>query len=1095
MRRIAFALLLAAGAACAQQATSAPASTAVAAVQPLSWTAIDGQAAELAVGGDGSVFALDFQGQVWLRRPGAAMSWLRLPGAFRRIAAVAGAQAWAVGEGGEVYFYNGTWWRPLGERFPVEAVDIGTSIHGAVFAVSKAGKLVALDAARGVIEVPDAPERLARVAVDDRDLPWVVDRDSRVHRFDGKQWWALDLRGRKLAAGNGGVWLVGTEGEVVALNPDGTVPRPVAARAATLALAPGGLPWIATADGRIYANNPNTATRSRARGDERAQVFTQLLNWQRVNGSARQLAISPHGAVLALGREGEVWQWKSRNNWGRLPGSFGRIALDKDNTPWAIAADGRIMRFQGSYWTEVPGSARDLAAGSNGGLWIVQADGTPAFWDERQRTWQALAPAVAVNRLAIAPDGRPWAINERGNVVRFDGRQWEALPELEAIELAIGPEGSVFVVGADKRLWRWDGAGKRWERLNGEAATVAVGPRGKPWIATPDATIYASAFFDELPDSKVNTVSVAAANAAKVSLGGTPATGVVGQPGTGSGGAAKGKPNEPLQYHKVAGTARDISIGADGSVFVVTFDGGLARWSNTRNAFVGFIGQFARIAVTPGGLPWGITTRGEVFRHDGIEWKQVRNIAAQDIAVGFDGTVIASGPQDTLYKYDPAIDSFIRLPQIGDNAPPAGVRVAVDPAGKPWVIGSDGFVARCVSGACERLPIRARSIDIGPEGSVVIVDADRALKRWNPREEKFERIDGIADVVDLAAVGPRGKPWLLSAKSEVWASEFFMRDESRDAATAAVTATVQAQSALTGATVPPVFTFLINLTFDRITYPAGFFDNPPGFKLAINPVTGNPVIIDAAPSFQFWNYNQVTRQWALDTTPGSLLTLLSGDIVRSFAIGKDGTYWISNSASGPAPRVYRRQGSQWIAVPGLSDCQADECLYTPMTVAVGPDGTVYATSNGGRLYRYDTMLQRFVALNIPLPPDAGYLNYVGVDPNGRIWAASTVSDKIYEHVGNAWVTRLTLPSFGNCIDWRETCFSIGANGSVYSKRIVSGDGKLIRWNAGSQAWDVVSTSPDPGGGGDYAIGPDGRPWVIQMFNPTPAPGFGFYRAR
>ena len=35
----------------------------------------------------------------------------------------------------------------------------------------------------------------------------------------------------------------------------------------------------------------------------------------------------------------------------------------------------------------------------------------------------------------------------------------------------------------------------------------------------------------------------------------------------------------------------------------------------------------------------------------------------------------------------------------------------------------------CDKGYCKRLPVKARSLDIGPEGSILIVDIDRILKR------------------------------------------------------------------------------------------------------------------------------------------------------------------------------------------------------------------------------------------------------------------------------------------------------------------------------------------------------------------------------
>lgn len=1049
------------------------------------WMKVQGHAVALSVGGDGAVFALDERGGVWLRRPGLPSSWSALPGAFQRIAAVSEKRAWAVGEGGETFSYDGTWWRPMGERFPVEAVDIGASVNNVVFVIASSGRLVLLDPGRGVVEVPDAPGDLARVSVDDRDLPWVVDRSGRVFRLLGGRWVALDQRARELAAGNGGVWLIGQDDAVIGLDHAGAL-REAAGRAAAIASAPGGKPWVATADGHIYAREPNSAPGRGIPRVEREQVFTRLLNWKRVRGHARQIAISPKGAVLALGPAGEVWHWRGRDDWGRLPGSFDRVALDVDNVPWGIAADGAVMRYQGTYWQTMPGRARDITAGADGSVWALGMDGTPARWRDSEHRWIPLAytPDVGIARIAIAGDGSLWCIDKAGAVVRFSEERWESLPELKAIDVATGPEGSVFVVGADQRLWRWDGAGKRWERLNGEARGVAVGPLGKPWIVTPEQGILASAFFDDLPDNKVDTVSRAAANAAQADMRPQAGTlsGLVGQPGSGAT-APKARGDETLLFQKVVANARDISIGADGSVFIVTFDGGLARWSNTRGAFASFPGQISRVAVAPDGKPWGVTPRGEIYRHDGGDWRWVPNINAQDIAIGFNGTVVVSGPQDFLYRFDAASNSFVRLPAADDGTYPAGLRLAVDPFGRAWVVRRDGFVARCDRSPCEILKVKARDIAIGPEGSIFIIDEDHRMRRWNERQSEFERLAGIVDLADVIAVGPLGKPWLVSTQAEVWASEFFRRDESKDVTTAAGSASNTSSSGT------PVFTFLANMSFDKVTLPAGFLYNPwPTVRMAIGK-TGSPVIIDS--SYVFWNYDEVAKKLVRDVSLPSPASKLLGDSLSGFVIGKDGSYWLAKY--GPPSQVFRREGAGWVAVAGLADCVGCGGAL-PISLTVAPDGEIHATSEAGYLYRYDRVLLRFVKLPVPLPDDRVF--HVAIDPNGRYWATTLIPPatfKLHENQGGVWTRRDdgTTGSLGWCLSEGMACVSIGANGSVYSYSNTLG--KLVRWSPSLRAWEIIATSPDPVAGGDYLIARDGRPWVFQQVMSGAGPGL--YRAR
>jgi hypothetical protein len=1045
------------------------------------WTQLLGLATDLDVAADGSVYAVDTQGRVWLRPPGADTSWRSLPGSFLRIAAASDKVAWAVDEKGELYRYNGTWWRSAKSRFPLAALDVGVSPSGAAYAVSNDGELYALDAKRGAVAIAGAPPKLRRVAVDNRNQPWVIDDGERLHHFDGKRWTAFKaFRARDVATGGSSIWVIGDD-ELLSLDGNGKRLRRVPApTAATLAVAPDGLPWFANTDGQIFANNPNTGGATAPPEAEQKQVFTQLINWMPVIGSARQLAISAKGAVLALGDTGILWQWKSHNNWGRIPGSFARIALGSENTPWAIDNGGKIFRFQGTFWTEQPGTASDIGAGADGSVWILNTEGVPARWMSSSKEWRALnaAPSGKTQRIAVSPDGKPWVVNSDGKVSRYDGKQWLDLPAREAAEIAIGPEGTVYITDPDQHLWRWDSVGRRWDKRNGEAATVAVGPRGQPWVTTASFRILASAFFDELPNSQVDTVSVAAASAAVNSIANSAGTAagasVVGQPGTG-GGAPQGRLNDPLQYRRLPATARDIAIGADGSVYVVTYnDGGLARWNNGRNDFVSFPGVFARIAVSPDGKPWGITTKGELYRNDGTLWHVVRNIMAQDIAIAFNGTVMVADTQNAIQKYDPASRMFVRVTGDGDGPPPSGVRLALTPQGAPWTLDADGYVSRCDHSPCERVSARARDIGIGPEGSVVILGSDRVLRRWNESAGEFQRMDSIADPVDAVAVGPRGKPWLISSSSQVWSSEFFPRDESHDGVAAAATTATSNAAQGAGTPTPPVFTFLVNMPFEQIPLPAGFLENGwPAVQVAIN-TSDSLVMVDSNNAF--WNYNASTKQLVLDSTVPSLSDLLGGDGIRSFVIGKDGTYWVTNAGSGPLPAVYRRQGNQWVSVSGLADCTYPPCISKGMTLAVGKDGTVYATSAGGKLFRYDTALKRFVSLGIAVPGGAPRLDYVGVDPSDRLWAVSGESDKLYEYVGSAWVVRNggALSSSGACVDGDTVCFSIGANGSVYSR--ASTGGKLVRWNATSRTWDVVATSPLASA---YVVASDGRPWVYS----------------
>ena len=871
---------------------------------PLKWTPIAGSASDILSVVMVVFFALDDVGHVWLHQltempanlvkrnvvtntSASQSKWTHLPGKFIRIAVAHKHLAWAVDASGVLHLWNGSFWRLMNKKFPLEAFDVGVAPNGSAYASTKDGGLFKLDIQRGAIPLSglfNTPENIKLVDVDEQERPWVVTTNGKVYFFDNRSWHAqpgiaalnLSVGGRNV----GGAWFIGKNSEIVHISPDGKTQQRLSTLASVIAGAPNGKPWIVTADGAIYANDPVTTPNKRQRSTPKKQVFTQLINWQRTNGNAKQLAISAKGAIVALGQKGEIWHWKSKNIWGVLPGALEHITIDTAGIAWGVDSQGKVVRYQGSYWEELPGKARLIKAGPDGSIWMVTQDNHLMQWNVRSQAWTPAisSPIPAIKRLAINADGKPWVLDNDGKVRRFGGKTWTTLPELAAKDLDIGPEGTVFVVDDEKYLWRWNANRKRWEHLNGEATSVAVGPNGTPWVTRRNGEILAAGFFDELPESKVSTVSAAMINAQKFNqdkLSFSP----IDELGNSSGKYALGSnPNERLEFQKLIGMPRELAIGADGSIFGINFDGNLLRWNNESNAFLGFPGQFNRIAVSPEGKPWGITIKGEVFRHDGDDWRKINNIAASDIAIGYNGIVMVIGPLNVLYQYNEDKQRFDRLSGPTEEDPlPVGLRVAVDPLGRPWVILADGFVARCEKLLCSRTEMQALDISIGPEGSVFIIDNNKALRRWNERNQSFDRLETIADPLKRVTVGPRGKPWIINAKSETWSSAFFPRDESQDISIS-----------LTSKGNTPVFSFSTRLTFEKVPTP---YSTGTGYAIAAGS-SGKVMALVQNPAlaFKYLTYD-VNRRQFLDTNipappGGSPLGIATG-----LAIGPRDELW------------------------------------------------------------------------------------------------------------------------------------------------------------------------------------------------------------
>jgi Tectonin domain len=1032
------------------------------------WISLGGKAVDLSVGIDGSAWALDQDGQVWLKRDESAtgrQGWQSLPGKFLRIDAYTEKDAWALDEGGQVFRYMGSYWKAIASP-PMR--DIAATSESLAYAISQAGELLQLnDSSPSLINIPGAPKKLKRLDVNAMNQLWVVDEDGRLFREEANGWMIINGRVNDIATGaNDTAMAIGPDGHALLWRAKAKRWQDLDVGATAVAVGADSEPWLSLSSGGIFKQQTNKS-RNKSTSLVPADSLLQVMDWRRINGTAQALAISASGKVMALSPDGQAWQRLSTQGWSKLPGRFSRLTVLPNGEPWALDNEGRILRFSGSQWLEMPSRASELSAGSNGVLWVLLDDGRLAQWQSSGRIWQAIeatSPWKTLRSLAVESNGAPWIINQSGQVNRFDGNAWQAVPGVMADALATGPDGSIFALAAGQ-IRRYNRLEKRWLRVTGQAKAIAVGPQGMPWIVTNRHEIYASAMFDEVrPDSNSSTP------AGQVNATAAVTSNILTLP------TSKEILNLASfkQVQQVA--ARDISIGKDGGVFALAFDGSVIRWNNGQQRFLSYPGQFKRIATAPDGQPWGISTSGEVWHHTSNGWARILNITAQDIDIGADGTVIIAATDNSLHRFNQRTELFDRLEsQSDDEAAPSGYRVAVDHRGQAWTLDRQHQIRRCSKNGCEVLPQLAIDIDIGPEGSIFIVAPDYRLYRLNATLDKWESIGIEAETV---SVGPAGKPWIVNTRAEVWYSALFSRDESRDIAEAAVTASSTASSSV------PIFSFTINLPFETIPLPGGLGSG--GFNMAELP-SGKMVVFDK--SLGFWVYDPTTKKWQQDVTIPSAASLVGSDSVRSFQIAPDGSYWLSNTGNSPNfPQVWRRApGGAWQTVLGLNDSPDCDAGSPPPSnsLAIASDGAVYATSRGCNIYRYDPLLQRFMPLtNVPRPP--GGAGYISLNANGRPWVGSH-NTFIYEYNGNNWVKRSQgsrVFAIWQCLHWEIPCVATGANGSVFSTD-ENAARRLTRWNPIGGSWDTITSSPVFIV--TYVLARDGRPWVWD--------GVALYRAK
>jgi hypothetical protein len=826
---------------------------------------------------------------------------------------------------------------------------------------------------------------------------------------------------------------------------------------------------------------------------------TLRATWKVMPGRVQDLSINAAAFAYAVNDDGTALRWRADGQkWSRMSGSFQRITAAEGNRPWAINADGVVMRFNGLWWEPKGDQAADVAGDAVGNIFVAQRDGRIQKWEPLSGSWRPV-PGPRSHRIALDIQGNPLVLTAEGSIHHFIGGTWHNLPG-RAQDIAGGGDGSIAIVDGEGRLRTLRSNPLRWVLYEGVSGAIAVAltPNGGPWAALGDGRVLATTLIRnqtplnddqgkasspsasvpqaplaqaapivvpgiqasgiQVPQSTVNQQSAPEAEAPTAAAPSISGGGTGSSPDSRSGGtqnssvspSSGGSTSDPaatttkqeLQFFDTGGTASHLAIGRDGSVFALDTSGGITRWSNARNQFESFPGQLVRIAVDSKGNPWGVTGLGRVFRHDGQTWGQIQGATASDIAIGTkDDVVIVANADSVLAKLNTSTNRFDRITGLG-------VQVAVAKDGAPWTIRNDQVVQRCDRAPCSTVGQRARSIAIGPDGSVFLVNINDQLMRMRPTEKSFSQVLVPGHTSAQVAVGPNGYPWIVTSERKVLSSQFFKRDETGDRALALGSSGATTGSGATGAVVASqsssAFTFTKNLKFEK--YKSSDPDASLGSLSDVHAGhTGAIYITGDGAVFKFNTKNEKFE--ALDKNFS----------ISSFAdVGEDesGTLW---ALSGVAPaKVYRLKGTQEKSYTVISSTDTG----TPRNMSVTADGTVYVAV-GNALYKMETGASTFKQV------ESSDILFVHTGPGGDIWILNQ-NYQVQQYTGRKFENR---PK-GTAL--KASDLAIGADGSVYA--IASSDQLLKKWNASNNRFDDVNITQQMH---KVTVTIEGRPWLAN----------------
>ncbi len=242
-------------------------------------------------------------------------------------------------------------------------------------------------------------------------------------------------------------------------------------------------------------------------------------------------------------------------------------------------------------WEALPGGATDIGVGPDGHVWAVGGAGVPHYWESFSPPnpvlgdWPVAPPnnLQDASRVAVGPDGLAWLVMIDGRIIRrvgstFPGTGWVTLPGA-ATDIAIGADGHVWTIGGGGVPHYWesfsptDPTSGDWpvappNNLQG-AIRVAVGPDGLPWVVMSNGQIMQ-------------------------------------RTGSGFPGTA---------WVQFPGTATDIGIGADYTLWIAGNDGVARGWSWDDSDWILQPGIAATsISVGPDGQAWVIADQTYIYR-------------------------------------------------------------------------------------------------------------------------------------------------------------------------------------------------------------------------------------------------------------------------------------------------------------------------------------------------------------------------------------------------------------------------------------------------------------------------------------------------
>lgn len=485
-------------------------------------------AARLAIGREGSTFAIAMDGRL-IRWSNTFRRFEPFPGALVRIAVDPAGNPWGVNSQARIFRHDGADW----VQVPGTAADLGIGLDSTVI-VSTPDEALRRRTAGGLYET--IPGRGLTVAVNAQGQPWTIQADGAMYRCDVNPCRRLPRQGKSLSIGPGGsVFATSIDNKLLrwdfSANDWQEIPIP-GFDAAWVAVGPRDRPWVVTSSGKVLASafferdesrdrNTAIATTEPTVGTGTAGTvppaatqsgftFTrnlQIESFEPGCATTDDVSVGSDGTVLLLCDGGErIAKFNTKTETftdyvPRPPMTPSDLSTDSQGRLWAIA-DSQVFRQRTASATSgfdtfnlsgVPTSCTapfaicqsSIAVGSDGTVYVTAFGGIFRKL-ATENSFKRLASGTW-GRVAVGVSGDVWVLDSERGIREWDGQKFvvrQPVGTRTASDIGAGADGSVFSTDEDtpSLLRRWNATTQKFDATNRNANRVAVGPDGRPWF-------------------------------------------------------------------------------------------------------------------------------------------------------------------------------------------------------------------------------------------------------------------------------------------------------------------------------------------------------------------------------------------------------------------------------------------------------------------------------------------------------------------------------------------------------------------------------------------------------------------------------------